>query len=84
MKWGSGNAEFKLLAGIDLKDMGIVNVPAVHGNFKIDGAKLLVPGQPVKSMLYQRMNLTGLGCRTSARTSWTRSARRWCMTGSRR
>jgi hypothetical protein len=61
IKWGGGNAEFKLLAGLDLKDMGIVNVNPAHGNFKIDGAKLLVPGQPEKSMILHRMNMTGLG-----------------------
>jgi hypothetical protein len=61
MKWGGGNAEFKLLSTIPLNDMGIVNVNPAHGNFKIDGAKLLVPGQPEKSVLLQRMNMTGLG-----------------------
>ncbi len=61
MKWGGGNAEFKLLSTIPLADMGIVNVNPAHGNFKIDGAKLLVPGQPEKSMILQRMNMTELG-----------------------
>jgi uncharacterized repeat protein (TIGR03806 family) len=61
MKWGGGNAEFKLLSTIPLADMGIVNVNPAHGNFKIDGAKLLVPGQPEKSILLHRINMTGLG-----------------------
>jgi uncharacterized repeat protein (TIGR03806 family) len=61
MKWGGGNAEFKLLSTISLDDMGIVNVNPAHGNFKIDGAKLLVPGQPEKSILLERMKMTGLG-----------------------
>src|SRR5581483_286713 len=61
IKWGGGNAEFKLLVDLPLKDMGIVNVPPAHGNFKIDGAKLLVPGHPEKSIIYQRMTMTGLG-----------------------
>lgn len=61
IKWGGGNAEFKLLVDLDLKDMGIVNVAPQHGNFKIDGAKLIVPGQPDKSIILQRMNMTGLG-----------------------
>ena len=61
IKWGGGNAEFKLLIDLYLKDMGIVNVNPQHGNFKIDGAKLLVPGLPEKSIILHRMNMTGLG-----------------------
>lgn len=61
IKWGGGNAEFKLLATLPLEEMGIVNVPPAHGNFKIDGAKILVPGHPEKSILLHRMNMTGLG-----------------------
>ena len=61
IKWGGGNAEFKLHLGLDLKDLGIVNTAPVHGNFKIDGAKLLVPGQPQKSIILERMKMTTLG-----------------------
>ncbi len=61
IKWGGGNAEFKLHVGLDLKDLGIVNVSPAHGNFKIDGAKLLVPGHPEKSILLERMKMTTLG-----------------------
>ena len=61
IKWGGGNAECKLLVDLPLKDMGIVNVNPAHGNFKIDGAKLLVPGQPDKSIILYRMNMTELG-----------------------
>jgi uncharacterized repeat protein (TIGR03806 family) len=61
IKWGGGNAEFKLLVDLDLRDMGIVNVNPAHGNFKIDGAKLLVPGHPEQSIVLERMKMTGLG-----------------------
>jgi uncharacterized repeat protein (TIGR03806 family) len=61
MKWGGGNAEFKLLTTLPLKEMGIVNIKAAHGDFGIDGAKLVVPGHPERSIVYQRMTLTGLG-----------------------
>lgn len=61
IKWGGGNAEFKLLATLPLKDWGVVNVNPQHGNFKIDGAKVLAPGQPEKSIILQRMSMTGLG-----------------------
>jgi uncharacterized repeat protein (TIGR03806 family) len=61
MKWGGGNAEFKLLATIPLADMGIVNVKPAHGDFGIKGAKLVVPGHPEQSVIHHRMMLTGLG-----------------------
>lgn len=61
IKWGGGNAEFKLHVGLDLKDLGIVNVAPAHGSFKIEGAKLLVPGQPEKSIILERMKMTTLG-----------------------
>jgi hypothetical protein len=61
MKWGGGNAEFKLLATIPVADMGIVNVTPQHGNFDIKGAKIIAPGDPEKSILAHRMAMTGLG-----------------------
>jgi len=61
MKWGGGNAEFKLLSTISLKDMGIVNVAPAHGHFNLKDAKLLVPGHPEQSVIYTRMAMTGLG-----------------------
>ena len=61
MKWGGGNAEFKLLATLPLAEMGIVNVPPAHGSFGIKDAKILVPGHPERSVLLTRMEMTGLG-----------------------
>ena len=61
MKWGGGNAEFKLLATIPLADMGIVGVPPQHGAFDIKDAKILAPGDPDRSVLVRRMAMTGLG-----------------------
>src|SRR5262249_35129794 len=61
IKWGGGNAEFKLLATLPLKDLGIVNVPPAHGSFNIKDARLLVPGDPDRSLIYHRMSITGLG-----------------------
>jgi uncharacterized repeat protein (TIGR03806 family) len=61
MKWGGGNAEFKLLSTLPLKEMGIVNVAAAHGNFGLKDAKLLVPGHPEQSIILYRMEKTGLG-----------------------
>jgi uncharacterized repeat protein (TIGR03806 family) len=61
MKWGGGNAEFKLLATIALKEMGIVDVPPAHGGFGLKDARLVVPGMPERSVLLHRMAITGLG-----------------------
>jgi uncharacterized repeat protein (TIGR03806 family) len=61
MKWGGGNAEFKLLSTITVPEMGIVSVKAAHGDFGIKGAKLLVPGHPEQSVIHHRMAMTGLG-----------------------
>ncbi|MCI0381386.1 MAG: PQQ-dependent sugar dehydrogenase, partial [Gemmataceae bacterium] len=61
IKWGGGNAEFKLMATLPLKEMGIVHVPPAHGNFGVKDAKLLVPGHPEKSIVLHRMDMTGLG-----------------------
>jgi uncharacterized repeat protein (TIGR03806 family) len=61
MKWGGGNAEFKLLATIPLADMGILDVPPQHGNFDIKNAKILAAGDPDRSVLVRRMAMTGLG-----------------------
>lgn len=55
MKWGGGNAEFLLLYTAPLADLGILNVKPAHGAFGINDARLLVPGQPERSLLYTRM-----------------------------
>jgi uncharacterized repeat protein (TIGR03806 family) len=60
-KWGGGNAEFRLIFPLDLKDTGVVNVPPAHGNFGIKDAKLLAPGAPERSLIYYRLTKTGLG-----------------------
>lgn len=61
IKWGGGNAEFKLHLGLDLKDLGIVNVNPQHGNLGIKDAKLIVPGHPEQSIIHRRISMTGLG-----------------------
>lgn len=61
MKWGGGNAEFKLQATLPLGDLGIVNVRPAHGDFGIKGARLIVPGHPEQSIIARRMAMTGLG-----------------------
>jgi uncharacterized repeat protein (TIGR03806 family) len=61
MKWGGGNAEFQLLVTLDLKDTGTVGTPPAHGAFGIAQPAIVSPGHPERSLLLQRMKLTGLG-----------------------
>lgn len=61
IKWGGGNAEFQLISTLDLKDTGTINVRANHGVFGVTDGKLLVPGDPLKSLIYVRMQKLGLG-----------------------
>ena len=50
-----------MLATLDLKDMGLVNVRPAHGAFDIKDAKLIVPGDPDRSIILYRMKKLGLG-----------------------
>src|SRR5262249_637339 len=60
-KWGGGNAEFQLLATLDLGDMGIVGVRPNQGTFNLVNAKLLAPHDPYRSVLFYRMSTLGPG-----------------------
>ncbi len=61
IKWGGGNAEFKLVSTLPLAEMGIAGVRPGHGAFKIEDAAILSPGHPEKSVLLHRMKLDQLG-----------------------
>ena len=61
MKWGGGNADFKLLATLPLQDMGIVHTRPSHGEFKLVNPRLLAPGLPQRSLILYRMTKLGLG-----------------------
>lgn len=61
MQWGGGNAEFQLLATLDLKETATIMARAQHGAFGLVEPRLLVPGKPEQSLLYHRMTLNGLG-----------------------
>src|SRR5262249_24847963 len=60
-KWGGGNAEFQMLATLELQDMGIVNVRPNQGTFNIPNAKVLSPGDPYHSVMFYRMSTLGPG-----------------------
>ena len=55
MKWGGGNAVFWLPFEKSLSETETVNVLPQHGNLNIGDARLLVPGAPDRSLIWQRM-----------------------------
>jgi uncharacterized repeat protein (TIGR03806 family) len=60
-KWGGGNAEFQLLATLPLKETGTVDVRPAHGTLDLKDPRLLVPGEPERSLIAHRMTRLGLG-----------------------
>ncbi|MFQ5734962.1 MAG: family 16 glycoside hydrolase, partial [Planctomycetaceae bacterium] len=60
-KWGGGNAEFQLLSTLALNETGTINTRPGQGRFKIPDPRILVPGDPERSLIYRRANLLGLG-----------------------
>ncbi|MBT4866169.1 MAG: c-type cytochrome [Planctomycetaceae bacterium] len=60
-KWGGGNAKFQLLATLDLKETGALDVRPAHGTFQMTQAKLLASGDPYRSVAFYRMAKLGPG-----------------------
>ena len=60
-KWGGGNADFRLPATLTLQQTGLLNVRPQHGAFGLNDPRLVVPGEPDRSMVLYRMTKTGLG-----------------------
>jgi len=60
-KWGGGNAEFQLLASLDLADMKAVDVHAGQGTFFMPDARVIAPGDPYRSVMFYRMAKLGPG-----------------------
>jgi uncharacterized repeat protein (TIGR03806 family) len=60
-KWGGGNADFDLQASIPLGATKAVNTPPGQGAFGWADPRILVLGDPDRSLVYQRMKMEGLG-----------------------
>jgi uncharacterized repeat protein (TIGR03806 family) len=60
-KWGGGNADFDLQASITLGATKAVNTLPGQGTFGLADPRILVPGDPERSLVYQRMKMEGLG-----------------------
>lgn len=61
IRWGGGNALFQLQYTLPLEATGTIQTLASHGDFGIPGAKILVPGDAEKSLLWHRMRITDRG-----------------------
>ncbi|MDA0587971.1 MAG: PQQ-dependent sugar dehydrogenase [Planctomycetota bacterium] len=61
-KWGGGNADFQLLSTLPVGETGTLDVRPGQGTFELQNdPRLLVPGDPDRSLIHHRMKLLGLG-----------------------
>jgi uncharacterized repeat protein (TIGR03806 family) len=60
-KWGGGNADFQLLHTLPLAETGTIDMPPGQGTFELADPKILVPGDPQRSLIWHRMQLAGQG-----------------------
>src|SRR6185437_2178795 len=61
MKWGGGNALFQLPFGLALDATGTLDTQPQHSDLGVPGARVLVPGDPDRSLLWLRINKLGRG-----------------------
>lgn len=61
IKWGGGNASFQLVATLPLDELGVLGTKPGQGAFGLKDPHILVPGNPERSMILNRMTRTGLG-----------------------
>ena len=60
-KWGGGNAEFQLLHTLPLAETGALDTRPGQGTFDLNDPRILVPGDPERSLILHRMEILGLG-----------------------
>lgn len=60
-KWGGGNADFQTLARLPADKMGVIETRPGQGLFGLTDPRVIVPGDPVRSLVTHRMQKTGLG-----------------------
>jgi putative heme-binding domain-containing protein len=60
-KWGGGNAEFQLLATLELADTGAAGTRPTQGMFNLPNARVIAARDPYRSVLFYRMAKRGPG-----------------------
>ena len=58
---GGGNAQIELNFSTPLAKAKLLGVKPVHDTFKLDDARLVVPGEPGRSVLLKRLEMRGRG-----------------------
>jgi hypothetical protein len=58
---GGGNAQMELRFETALEKTRIIDVQPLHDRFGIEGARLIAPGAPDRSVLLHRLTLRGRG-----------------------
>ncbi|HEV3165422.1 MAG TPA: PQQ-dependent sugar dehydrogenase [Isosphaeraceae bacterium] len=58
---GGGNARMELGLPTPVAEMRVLNVDPLHDRFDIKDARLVAPGSPERSVLYQRISRRGTG-----------------------
>jgi uncharacterized repeat protein (TIGR03806 family) len=59
--WGGGNAEFELHASIPLTETKALDARPGQGDFALNDPRIIAPGDPDRSLILHRMQLTSLG-----------------------
>jgi mono/diheme cytochrome c family protein len=58
---GGGNSKMILSLGTKLEEMNVIGARPQHDSFGINNAMLIAPGDPDRSILYQRLSRRGQG-----------------------
>ncbi|MDG2385450.1 MAG: PQQ-dependent sugar dehydrogenase [Pirellulaceae bacterium] len=58
---GGGNSDFFALASLKFDQLKMLNASPRHGSFHVPAAKIVLAGNPFKSMVYYRMSSLGSG-----------------------
>jgi uncharacterized repeat protein (TIGR03806 family) len=60
-KWGGGISDFQLLATLPLAETGALNTLPGQGTLDLKDPRIIVPGDPKRSLIAHRMHLLGIG-----------------------
>ncbi len=58
---GGGNAQFQVRHDLALNELKLIDGRPLHGDFGLDQARLVTPGDPYSSVLFFRLSKTGPG-----------------------
>ena len=59
--YGGGNSKIRFVYSLPLEKTSVVNALPQHGNFGIEDARILAPGEPGRSVMIMRMSSPAQG-----------------------